>query len=257
MSENGSTGPSQILIIRHGEKLGSADNDDEGGPNLSPRGSARALALPSLFAPATPQTDCALADAEGSVKGTYGKVAIQGNAPRLAMPAFVFATKASHHSNRPIETVSGLTRRLQSAARRQPFRRRLLQSGAGHPDPPEICGADRPGVLASRQDSVACPGAWCLAAAVLARHGFRPGLAAGLFGCEAVANRFAATVALRRFRYLTSPMGAFPARFRRRRDFFVSAEKGFEFKVAEPASAQTIAGAISAAIASRTVGDRR
>ena len=108
MSENGSTGPSQILIIRHGEKLGSADNDDEGGPNLSLRGSARALALPSLFAPATPQTDCALADAEGSVKGTYGKVAIQGNAPRFAIPAFVFATKASHHSNRPIETVSGL-----------------------------------------------------------------------------------------------------------------------------------------------------
>jgi hypothetical protein len=108
MSGNASTGPSQILIIRHGEKLGSADNDNDGGPNLSPRGSARALALPSLFAPAMPQTDCALAGKTGSVTGIYGRMAIQGNAPRFAMPAFVFATKASHHSNRPVETVSGL-----------------------------------------------------------------------------------------------------------------------------------------------------
>jgi hypothetical protein len=105
---NGSTGPSQVLIIRHGEKLGSVDSDDDGGPNLSLRGSARAMALPSLFAPATPQIDCALAAGTGSSTGTYGTVEIPGNAPRFAMPAFVFATQASHHSNRPVETVSPL-----------------------------------------------------------------------------------------------------------------------------------------------------
>jgi hypothetical protein len=102
------SGPSQVLIIRHGEKLGSANSDAEGGPNLSPRGSARAFALPSLFIPVTPQTDCALVAAVGSVTGTYGAVSTEGNAPRFAMPAFVFATQASHHSNRPVETVSPL-----------------------------------------------------------------------------------------------------------------------------------------------------
>lgn len=108
MSGSGSSGPSQVLIIRHGEKLGSADNDAEGGPNLSPRGSARAAALPSLFVPVTPQTDCALAAAAGSVTGIYGQVSIEGNAPRFFKPAFVFATQASHQSNRPVETVSPL-----------------------------------------------------------------------------------------------------------------------------------------------------
>ena len=108
MSGSGLSGPSQVLIIRHGEKLGSADNDEEGGPNLSTRGSARAFALPSLFNPVTPQTDCALVAAVGSVTGTYGVVSIEGKAPRFAMPAFVFATQASHHSNRPVETVSPL-----------------------------------------------------------------------------------------------------------------------------------------------------
>ena len=50
-----SSGPKQVLLIRHGEKLGSGDRDEDGGPNLSLRGSARAMALPSLFSPATPQ----------------------------------------------------------------------------------------------------------------------------------------------------------------------------------------------------------
>lgn len=108
MSGSGSSGPSQVLIIRHGEKLGSADNDAEGGPNLSPRGSARAMALPSLFVPVEPQTDCALAAAASSVTGTYGEVAIKGTSPRFCMPAFVFATQASAHSKRPVETVSPL-----------------------------------------------------------------------------------------------------------------------------------------------------
>jgi hypothetical protein len=108
MSGSGSSGPSQVLIIRHGEKLGLANNDAQGGPNLSPRGSARAFALPSLFVPDTPQIDCALVAAAGSVTGAYGQVSLEGNAPRFPMPAFVFATQASHHSNRPVETVSPL-----------------------------------------------------------------------------------------------------------------------------------------------------
>jgi hypothetical protein len=122
MSGSRSSGASQVLIIRHGEKLGSANNEAEGGPNLSPRGSARAFALPSLFVPGTPQIDCALAAANGtddrsrsssgtavgSVTGTYGQVSIEGTAPRFPMPAFVFATQASHRSNRPVETVSPL-----------------------------------------------------------------------------------------------------------------------------------------------------
>jgi hypothetical protein len=96
------------LIVRHGEKLGSANDDAEGGPNLSPRGSARAFALPSLFVPDTPQIDCTLVAAAGSVTGTYGQVSMEGNTPRFTMPTFVFATQASHHSSRPVETVSPL-----------------------------------------------------------------------------------------------------------------------------------------------------
>jgi hypothetical protein len=105
---SGPTGPSQVLIIRHGEKLGSADNDAEGGPDLSPRGSARAMALPSLFVPVTPQTACALAASASSTTGTYNTVAGSGGAPRFEIPAFVLATRASHTSNRPIETISPL-----------------------------------------------------------------------------------------------------------------------------------------------------
>ncbi len=103
-----SSGPKQVLLIRHGEKLGSGDRDEDGGPNLSLRGSARAMALPSLFSPATPQLACDLTAGAGAVTGSYSTVDISGSAPRFQMPAFVFATKASHHSNRPIETISPL-----------------------------------------------------------------------------------------------------------------------------------------------------
>jgi hypothetical protein len=105
---NGSSGPRQVLIIRHGEKLGSADNDQEGGPDLSPRGSARATALPLLFVPVSPQTACALTANSHHVNLAYGTVDISGSTPRFSLPAAVFATRASHHSNRPIETVSPL-----------------------------------------------------------------------------------------------------------------------------------------------------
>ena len=44
-----SSGPQTIHLVRHGEKLGDASSDKDGGPDLSVRGSARAAALPSLF----------------------------------------------------------------------------------------------------------------------------------------------------------------------------------------------------------------
>jgi broad specificity phosphatase PhoE len=39
------TGPSQVLIIRHGEKLEDPSGGEDGGPDLSIRGSSRAAAL--------------------------------------------------------------------------------------------------------------------------------------------------------------------------------------------------------------------
>jgi hypothetical protein len=100
--------PSQVLIIRHGEKLGS-DQDGTGGVDLSPRGSARAMALPSLFVPVQPQAACALAVIGSTeLSGTYSSVNVQGSGPRFLQPGYVFATEASSNSNRPIETVSPL-----------------------------------------------------------------------------------------------------------------------------------------------------
>src|SRR5262245_65361857 len=43
--------PAMVMMIRHGEKPGSAGDDKNGGKHLSLRGSARAAALPSLFTP--------------------------------------------------------------------------------------------------------------------------------------------------------------------------------------------------------------
>jgi len=69
--------PRQILLIRHGEKTG-----DKTDPNLNPRGYARAAALPDLFA------------------------------GRFDTPQFLFATLRSAHSNREVETIEPLARRL-------------------------------------------------------------------------------------------------------------------------------------------------
>jgi len=69
--------PKQILIIRHAEKTG-----DKADPHLDPRGYQRAAALSRLF-------------------------------PRqFDTPEFIFASGASAHSNRPIETVTPLVRSL-------------------------------------------------------------------------------------------------------------------------------------------------
>ena len=85
-----STGPRQILIIRHGEKPGNAADEDQdpagpvakGAADLSTRGYERAGALAPYF-PAT-----------------------------FAKPDFLFATKASSSSNRPVETITPLAQAL-------------------------------------------------------------------------------------------------------------------------------------------------
>src|SRR5712691_3128109 len=102
-------GPSQIFIIRHGEKVGDPKKDDDGGRNLSILGFARAAAVPALFAPALPQPSCKLHIKSGEFIGTYRQIPLQGKASRFAAPNFIFATKNSKNSKRPIETVTPLS----------------------------------------------------------------------------------------------------------------------------------------------------
>ena len=99
-------GPSQILIIRHGEKIDDPKKDDDGGRNLSIQGSARAAALPSLFVPSMPQSSCKLHPKPPHFLGEYQPIPTMGKAPRFSTPNFIFATERSKHSNRPIETVT-------------------------------------------------------------------------------------------------------------------------------------------------------
>jgi hypothetical protein len=75
--------PSQVLIIRHGEKPGDPAVDCAGdGDGLSVRGEERAAAL-AKYIPAT-----------------FGR------------PDFLFATQPSRHSNRTVETITPLEEEL-------------------------------------------------------------------------------------------------------------------------------------------------
>lgn len=105
-----SNGPAQVLIIRHGEKVGDPGKENDGGNNLSIRGSARAAALPSLFVPGQTQLTCDLdLDLDPpSFAGSYEPIPIKGTRPRFPTPNFIFATQRSKHSNRPVETVTPL-----------------------------------------------------------------------------------------------------------------------------------------------------
>lgn len=105
-------GPKQVLIIRHGEKVGDPKKDNDGGRNLSVRGSARAAALPALFVPGMPQSACRLHHKTGQFIGSYQQIPLKGAKPRFATPAFIFATEKSKHSKRPIETVTPLSTAL-------------------------------------------------------------------------------------------------------------------------------------------------
>jgi hypothetical protein len=75
--------PATIYLIRHAEKL------TDGREDLSPKGFERAKVLPNLFLPHTgsPET-------------------------LLQAPQFLFATRASKHSNRPVETITPLATAL-------------------------------------------------------------------------------------------------------------------------------------------------
>lgn len=106
MSAN--TLPSEVMIVRHGEKIGDPTNDADGLPHLSVRGSARAVALPSLFIPANPQLGCKLRAQGAEFVGEYRQIPVNGPAPRFPTPNYVFATAHSKHSNRPVETVTPL-----------------------------------------------------------------------------------------------------------------------------------------------------
>ena len=105
--------PSQVLIIRHGEKVGDPKKDDDGGRHLSIQGSARAAALPSLFAPAQPQLSCALRQKAAEFHGSYRQIPLAGKRPQFSTPNYIFATQRSKNSNRPIETVTLLATALK------------------------------------------------------------------------------------------------------------------------------------------------
>jgi hypothetical protein len=102
------TGPNQILLIRHGEKVGDPKKDDDGGRHLAIPGSARAAALPSLFAVALTQLSCKLYEHAQDFHGNYRPIPLKGKAGRFLPPNFIFATQESKNSNRPIETVTPL-----------------------------------------------------------------------------------------------------------------------------------------------------
>ena len=110
MSRN--TDPNQVLIIRHGEKVGDPKKDDDGGRHLSIQGSARAAALPSLFVPPLPQLSCKLHYHAAEFAGLYRQIPTKGKASRFPTPNFIFATQRSKHSNRPVETVTPLATAL-------------------------------------------------------------------------------------------------------------------------------------------------
>jgi hypothetical protein len=103
--------PKAIYIIRHGEKPGTPDNDNDGGPDVSIKGSARAASLPSLFVPTN--VTCQLVGVQLGVRGffigAYSSGGVVGSAPRFATPDFLFATKKSSDSNRPAETITPLS----------------------------------------------------------------------------------------------------------------------------------------------------
>jgi broad specificity phosphatase PhoE len=104
----GQTGPAQVLIIRHAEKLVASETGGSGGPNLSLKGSARAAALPMLFCPGAQPRDCAMSASGSALASAYGQRTATGTVPRFPRPDFVFATAACQSSDRELQTVSPL-----------------------------------------------------------------------------------------------------------------------------------------------------
>jgi len=108
--------PALVMIIRHAEKPGAPESDDDTrSPDLSVRGSARAAALPALFTPdstgaGTParQQSCQVGMAKSAVfSGAYQLLDdTLAPAPRFPVPQHLRATQTSKNSNRPIETLT-------------------------------------------------------------------------------------------------------------------------------------------------------
>ena len=103
------TGPALVMILRHGEKLGDPNNDHDKYINLSIRGSSRAAAIPSLFDSATPAWECTWSTDGQKVSGSYTQTTSSPVQPRFPLPDFIFATKPSGSSNRPVETITPLS----------------------------------------------------------------------------------------------------------------------------------------------------
>ena len=106
------TQPGQVLIIRHGEKIGDPKKDNGGGRHLSVQGSARAAALPSLFGPTQSQLSCKLDPKVQNFIGSYQQIPLKGSAARFSTPNYILATQISKNSKRPIETVTPLATAL-------------------------------------------------------------------------------------------------------------------------------------------------
>ena len=112
--------PKKVMIIRHGEKPGNPENED-GGPNLSILGSARAAALPSLFTSDATKSPATLAQltwhlatgADDKFKGKYVDSTLKAGQARFSTPKFLFATHPSHSSSRPVETITPTAQALQ------------------------------------------------------------------------------------------------------------------------------------------------
>lgn len=113
--------PAMVMIIRHGEKPGSAGDDKNGGKHLSLRGSARAAALPSLWTPdpsAPPisgavQLACDVkAGTSNQFTGEYKPTPVQAGASRFPTPRFLFAAADTDASHRPVETITPLSRAI-------------------------------------------------------------------------------------------------------------------------------------------------
>ena len=114
--------PALVMLIRHGEKPGAPDKDDDTpSPDLSIRGSARAAALPTLFTPdptgvgkAGQQLGCGLRTGGSAIfSGTY-KTPAATLAPgaRFPTPQHLGAAQASKNSNRPAQTITPVAQAL-------------------------------------------------------------------------------------------------------------------------------------------------
>jgi broad specificity phosphatase PhoE len=99
--------PAVVYIIRHGEKLGDPASDAKGeDPHLSIQGSARAAAVPSLFAQPQYAKSCQVETTSPAYFfGTYQQTKVTAPAPRFKTPDFIFAAKPEEPSHRPWETV--------------------------------------------------------------------------------------------------------------------------------------------------------